>query len=279
VVIGLKIVTLQQTSWVMYTEQIRKYEQVRDKYQQKIVAPMSREEYFEYAEVLFSAHSCAIEGNSFSVGDTRELKEKGLGMIPRDKSLYEAFEILDHFCAFEYMMKSAQEKVPLNEALLKEINRLCTLHTLTYRVPEAVPGEYTTCDMAAGDTLFGDHKQLIARLPSLLTSTEEALAKGIHPMIVAARFHGFYEYLHPFRDGNGRTGRLLSNFILQRMGYPLVIIPIEHRESYLTALRMIRQEGTDEHLIHLFFEVAINNMQSAIKQKESNSIRFNSFLF
>ena len=48
--------------------------------------------------------------------------------------------------------------------------------------------------MAAGDTLFGDHEQLIARVPSLLKSTEEALTRGVHPMIVAARFHGFYEY-------------------------------------------------------------------------------------
>lgn len=263
----------------MFTEQIRKYEEWRTRYQQKIVAPMTRQEYFEYAEVLFSAHSCAIEGNSFSVNDTRELKEKGLGMIPRDKSLYEAFEILDHFCAFEYMMEAAKEKAPLDEALLKEVNRLCTLHTLNYRVPDAVPGEYTTCDMAAGDTLFGDHEKLIARVPSLLRSTEDALAQGIHPMIVAARFHGFYEYLHPFRDGNGRTGRLLSNFILQRMGHPLVIIPIEQRESYLSVLRMVRQEGTDEHLIRFFFDVAIRGMQSAINQKESNSTRFCSFLF
>lgn len=48
--------------------------------------------------------------------------------------------------------------------------------------------------MAAGDTLFGDHEQLIARVPSLLKSTEEALTRGVHPMIVAARFHGFYDY-------------------------------------------------------------------------------------
>lgn len=263
----------------MFAEQIRKYEETRAKYQKVVVAPMSESDYFQYAEVLFSAHSCAIEGNSFSVNDTRELKEKGLGMIPRDKSLYEAFEILDHFCAFEYMMDAASKKLPLNEALLKEINRLCTQHTLTYRVPDAIPGEYTTCDMAAGDTLFGDHEKLIARIPSLLKSTEEAVARGIHPIIVAARFHGFYEYLHPFRDGNGRTGRLVSNFILQRMGHPLVIISLEQRESYLTALRMIREEGTDEHLIHLFFDLAITNMQAAIRQKESNTISFKSFLF
>ncbi len=263
----------------MYAERIKTYEEWRTRYQQKVVAPMSRQEYFEYAEVLFSAHSCAIEGNSFSVNDTRELKDKGLGMIPRDKSLFEAFEILDHFCAFEYMMQAAREHAPLDETLLKEVNRLCTLHTLTYRVPDAVPGAYTTCDMAAGDTLFGDHEQLIARVPSLLRSTEEALAKGVHPMVVAARFHGFFEYLHPFRDGNGRTGRLLSNFILQRQDCPLAIIPFEQRDAYLTALRMIRKEGTDEHLIHFFFNVAISHMQEAVKQKDANSLRFRSFLF
>ncbi len=263
----------------MFTEKIKTYEEWRARYQQKIVTPMSKQEYFDYAEVLFSTHSCAIEGNSFSVDDTRELKDKGLGMVPRDKSLFEAFEILDHFCAFEYMMKEAREAALLNEPLIKDINRLCTLHTLTYRVPDAVPGEYTTCDMAAGDTLFGDHEQLIARIPSLLRSTEEALTNGIHPMVVAARFHGFFEYLHPFRDGNGRTGRLLSNFILQRLDYPLVIIPLEQRDSYLSALRMIRQEGTDEHLIHFFFDTAIAGMQSAIKQKETNSLNFRSFLF
>ena len=57
---------------------------------------MDREEYIKYNEVLFSTHSCAIEGNSFSVDDTRELKEKGLGMIPAGKTLFEAFEMLDH---------------------------------------------------------------------------------------------------------------------------------------------------------------------------------------
>lgn len=69
--------------------------------------------------------------------------------------------------------------------------------------------------MAAGDTVFGDHEQLIAKVPKLLESTEKAIASAaVHPMILAARFHGFYEYLHPFRDGNGRTGRLVSNYIL-----------------------------------------------------------------
>ena len=258
--------------------EIKEYEAARQQYQTSIINQMNREEYIKYNEVLFSTHSCAIEGNSFSVDDTRELKEKGLGMIPAGKTLFEAFEMLDHFEAFEYMMQNTQH--PIDEELLKEINKRVTRHTLSYHAPEAVAGEYTTTDMTAGDTVFGNHKELIARVPKLLESTEEAIvAANVHPMILAARFHGFYEYLHPFRDGNGRTGRLVSNYILLRMGHPLLIIPSENRKEYIAALRMIRIEATDEHLIRFFFKMATRRMEEELKQKEANTKRFTTFLF
>lgn len=261
-----------------FEEEIKLYESLRCKYQALIINKMDREEYTKYNEVLFSTHSCAIEGNSFSVDDTRELKEKGLGMIPAGKTLFEAFEMLDHFEAFEYVIQNAQH--PLDEALLKEINKRVNLHTISYRSPEAIPGEYTTTDMAAGDTVFGDHEQLTAKVPKLLESTEKAIASAaVHPMILAARFHGFYEYLHPFRDGNGRTGRLVSNYILLRSGHPLLIIPSEARQEYISALRMIRTEATDEHLVHFFFKMAMRRMEDELKQKAANTKRFMTFVF
>lgn len=64
--------------------------------------------------------------------------------------------------------------------IYNEINKRVTLHTLTYRSPDAIPGEYTTTDMAAGDTVFGDHEELIARVPQLLESTERAIQAAIH---------------------------------------------------------------------------------------------------
>ena len=261
-----------------FEKEINDYENLRTKYQTVVVDRMDREEYRQFNEIRFSTHSCAIEGNSFSVDDTRELKEKGLGMIPAGKTLFEAFEMLDHFEAFEYMMQNTQH--PLDEKLLKEINKRVTSHTLSYRSPEAIPGEYTTTDMAAGDTVFGDHEKLIAKVPKLLESTEKAiLSATVHPMILAARFHGFYEYLHPFRDGNGRTGRLISNYILLRLGHPLLIIPSAARQEYISELRMIRTEATDEHLIRFFFKQAIHRMDEELKQKEANTNRFMSFLF
>ena len=94
--------------------------------------------------------------------------------------------------------------------------------------------------MAAGDTVFGDHEQLIAKVPKLLESTEKAIASAaVHPMILAARFHGFYEYLH----------------------------------------RMIRTEATDEHLVRFFFKMAMRRMEDELKQKAANTKRFTTFVF
>lgn len=261
-----------------FEPEISEYETLRQRYQTKVVDCMAHEEYAKFNEVLFSTHSCAIEGNTFSVDDTRELKEKGLAMIPSGKTLFEAFEMLDHFSAYEYTMQNIGHT--LDEAFVKEINRRVTLHTLAYRVPGAVPGEYTTTDMAAGDTVFGDHTELVARLPQLLVSTERAIsAAAVHPVVLSARFHGFFEYLHPFRDGNGRTGRLLANSILLRTGHPIIVIPSECRSEYISALRMIRTEGTDEHLVRFFFKMAAHRMRDELNQKERNTNRLRTFVF
>ena len=67
----------------MFEKEIKEYESLLKVYRQKVTERMAVSDLKVYNEVLFSAHSCAIEGNSFSVNDTRELKEKGLGVIPQ----------------------------------------------------------------------------------------------------------------------------------------------------------------------------------------------------
>ena len=261
----------------MYEDLIPQYDSLVAEYNKIISDRFSKADFIEYNEILFSAHSCAIEGNSFSVDETRTLKEKGLGMIPHGKTLFEAFEILDHFQAYEYLLNNLDK--PLTEELLKETHRLLTEHTLEYKtrndeVPSK-PGEYTTVDMCAGDTIFGEHEKLIRQVPRLLESTQSAIDSGeVHPMVIAAKFHGFYEYLHPFRDGNGRLGRLMSNFILLKMGQPLLIIPSSNREEYIAALKYIKKERTDEFLVDFFFKTSIRRLQHEISEKKNLTDNF-----
>lgn len=252
---------------------IQKYESLLPQYRALVMDKMTEQDWRDYHEVLISAHSCAIEGNSFSVDDTRELKEKGLGVIPQGKTLVEAFEILDHFEAYEYMLSQVDK--PLSEDILKQMHLLCTRNTHKYRTHgEGVPGEYTTTDMAAGDTIFGDHEVLVARVPSLLEATQAAIEKGsTHPVCLAARFHCFFEYLHPFRDGNGRVGRLMANLILLTMGHPMVIVPLERKAAYIAALKYYKKEGTTEFIEQFFLETAIARMESELSEKRSLTSR------
>ena len=254
----------------MFEQEIATYDRLAKDYLEKIAKPMGDLEFRKHSEIIFSCHSCGIEGSSFSVDDTRALFEQGLGYYPVGKTLFECQEMADHFKAYEWMHDNLEH--PFDVELMKTLNRLVTLNTLPYRVPDAVPGEFTTVDMAAGDTLFGDHEKLIEQLPRLMESTANAIAEGsIHPMVLAARFHGFFEYLHPFRDGNGRTGRLLSNFILLQYHLPELIICKEDRQEYINALKAKRTEGTDEFLIAFFFKAAIKQMQDELDQNHKGS--------
>ena len=188
----MEVCSLNRIFAAMFEKEIREYEDIRKEYKQKIADRMGEKQWMEYNEILFSAHSCAIEGNSFTVDDTRILREQGMAMIPVGRSLME--------------------------------------------------------------------------------STQRAIDEGQHPMIVAAKWHGYYEYLHPFRDGNGRTGRLLSNFILLRAAHPLLIIKLSDRSEYISALKLIRKEGTDDHLVSFFFKTAIDRMKDELSQKRKNTL-------
>lgn len=246
----------------------KRYFEILPEYQQKVEKQMADDDLKSFNEILFSCHSCAIEGNSYTVNDSRALYELGLSSIPQGKTLAESMEMLDHFHAYETMLDSLQE--PMSEELLKKLHFQLTEHTIAYLHKGAKAGEYTDTDMCAGDTIFGDHEVLVAQVPRLLEATEKAIQDGLPAMEVAARFHGFFEHLHPFRDGNGRVGRLMSNYILLRCGLPLLIIPIEKREEYIQCLKLFRKDS-QEYLIDFFYRTAVEQMESCLSQKKAAS--------
>ena len=101
----------------MFEQEIERYERVRKDYEARIKAKMSPTDYMDWHEVLFSTHSCGIEGNSFTVDDTRILKEQGLAMVPVGHSLLECTEMADHFRAFRYV--TTHLDVPFDEHIMK----------------------------------------------------------------------------------------------------------------------------------------------------------------
>jgi Fic family protein len=66
-------------------------------------------------------------------------------------------------------------------------------------------------------------------LSDLMTKEEDALVRGVLG-------HFFFVYIHPYMDGNGRTARFVMNSQLVTSGYPWVVIPVERRQEYMSAL-------------------------------------------
>ena len=251
---------------------IQEYETLKATYQKIIVDAFNPDDFAEYTENLFTAHSCAIEGNSFSVNETRDLKERGLDLKIFNKSLFEAFEILDHFKAYEKAMTSLE--APLTEDFIKELHFILTEHTINYKT-KGQPGEYTSTDMGAGETIFGDHKKNIELVPKLLEQTQRTLdSDQLHPVVLSAQFHKFFIYLHPFRDGNGRLGRLLSNVILAKKGEPLIIINQETKNSYIEALKASDKHRDMTPIVTFFFNTSMERMKNEIAQKKNLTENF-----
>jgi hypothetical protein len=78
-----------------------------------------------------------------------------------------------------------------------------------------------------------------------------------------ARLHCRFEQIHPFLDGNGRTGRLVLNLILVRLGYPPAIIYKNQRNRYLRALRRA-DAGDDGALGELIARAILDNLYKFI---------------
>ena len=88
--------------------------------------------------------------------------------------------------------------------------------------------------------------------------------KNIHPLITAAEFHQRFEQIHPFADGNGRTGRLLFNWMLLKSGYGVILFKNKNRKAYFSALDQADNGRTGKLYRHCF-KVYKETIRSFIK--------------
>ena len=131
------------------------------------------------------------------------------------------FEIRNAKIAMEYFFKAFREKAPFDETFIKELQRRLTLNTYDERRWQRGerPGEYKKGDYVTG----------LEDLEILPEEPEKVLT-------AAAFFHAKFENIHPFADGNGRTGRLAMNYLLAINNHPPLVIHQEDRKVYFEAL-------------------------------------------
>lgn len=175
--------------------------------------------------VEYTYNSNAIEGNTLTLRET-DLVLRGLTI--EQKPLKDHMEAVGHKEAFDFVSELVKENVPISESIIKQIHYLVLADKredrgVYRRVPVRIMG--------------APHEPV---QPYLIERKMEQLLHDIverkeHIVTKLARFHIEFEGIHPFIDGNGRTGRLLVNLELMKKGYPPIDIKFADRVSYYNA--------------------------------------------
>jgi Fic family protein len=179
--------------------------------------------------VLLTYHSNAIEGNTLSLRETQLVIE--YGMTVGGHSLREHLEATNHAQAFAYLTELIAQRAPISREVILTLNRLVVDKLID------MPGQFRSGSVTIrGARLQPPHA---AQVPRLIREWLVWIAREgqAYPAVLRAAIahHGF-EAVHPFQDGNGRTGRLLMNLILMQDGYPPALLLQEWRLAYLEAL-------------------------------------------
>ena len=192
--------------------------------------------------VEYTYNSNAIEGNTLTLRET-DLVLRGLTID--GKPLKDHMEAVGHKEAFEFVSELVKQNEPLSEHIIKQIHFLVLVGNkddrgVYRRVPVRIMG--------------AKHEPV---QPYMIEPKMEELLKKLmegkeHIITKLARFHIEFERIHPFIDGNGRTGRLLVNLELMKAGYPPIDIKFTDRVEYYKAFDEYHEKNNLSAMEKLF---------------------------
>ncbi|MBI4019634.1 MAG: Fic family protein [Candidatus Aenigmarchaeota archaeon] len=185
------------------------------------------ENYYEHFVTEFTYDTNAIEGSTITLQETGMiLFDK---VVPKGKTLREISEVQNHKDAFDYMLSY---KGDINRAFVLKLHKLL-MHNILWKHS----GRFRDIQVYVRGASFtppppGEVQKQFKHLMLWYRSNK----KKYHPVVIAAYFHHVFESIHPFRDGNGRVGRLLLNFTLRKSGLPMINIKSRERATYYATL-------------------------------------------
>ncbi|MCW1967970.1 MAG: Fic family protein [Anaerolineae bacterium] len=217
----------------------------------------------EHLNVEWTYNSNAIEGNTLTLRETQLILQHGVTI--GGKSLREHFEVVNHSEAIEYVEHLAQKDDPITGADIRQIHNL-----VLAKIDDASAGRYRTVAVriAGARHVPPESWEVAPRMDDFVQWLRGNEAMAMHPIERAAYGHHIFVAIHPFVDGNGRTGRLLLNLLLFRAGYPPAVIEKATRRQYYKALSEA-DRGNFEALVNMIARVCERSLRAYLEAVQS----------
>lgn len=236
---------LNPINYLLSLEELKSLEKIKAEH---LKAPKENfQNRYESFLVQFTYDTNAIEGNTLTLRETSFILFDKL--TPQGKSLREINEVLNHKEAFDYILNYNGD---IDKKLICKLQGIIVKNTLRKDLENQI-GKYRDLQVYIRGANFTPPKpkEVNKEMGSLLR-WHSINKKKLHPLITAAYFHSAFESIHPFVDGNGRTGRLLLNLILHKNNYPMVNIQNKRKLKYYECLEESRKGNLREFVKFLF---------------------------
>lgn len=201
--------------------------------------------------VEFTYNSNAIEGNTLTLQETSLVLQ---GLTIDQKPLKDHMEAVGHRDAFLYVQQLVSEKVKLSERIIREIHSLVLIDRpddkgIYRRIPVRILGAH-----------HEPPQPYLVQVQMEQLLTTDAKSKR-HPIERIALFHLQFEGIHPFIDGNGRTGRLLINLDLMQQGYLPIYVKFTDQKRYYACFDSYCRDQDPVPMIRLIGEAVDEQLE------------------
>jgi Fic family protein len=246
--------TSLKKSYTPILEQINSFKKTLDS-----CRPLTPAEVEAIKEVFLVEHtynSNAIEGNTLTLQETALVLQ---GVTIDKKPLKDHLEAVGYKEAFQYIEELAKQDKDLSEYDIKSIHNL----VLADRPEDR--GTFRRVNVRIAGALTNPvQPYLIEPKIEELLNNYKIWSKTMHIVERVAIFHLQFESIHPFIDGNGRTGRLIMNLQLIKEGLPAINIKFADRRKYYDAFDEYSRTGSTEAMINLVGEAVVSRLREMI---------------